>query len=168
MNVTIRPENAGDAGKIRAVTEAAFAASPYGYNNEAGIVSALRQADALSLSLVAESAGMVVGHVAVSPVQISDGAQGWYGLGPMSVLPECQCQGVGTLLMRETLDELQQAGVSGCVLLGDPGYYGKFGFARVPGLVFPGAPAQYFLALKLCGQCPVGTVSYHEAFAAGA
>ncbi len=166
MNVAIRPEIAGDFEAIRAVTEAAFSASSYGHNNEAEIVNALRQADALSFSLVAEVAGMVVGHVAVSPVQISDGALGWYGLGPISVLPGFQCQGIGALLMREALDALKGVGASGCVLLGDPKYYARFGFNNVPDLVFPGVPAEYFQALKFCGSFPVGTVSYHDAFAA--
>ena len=166
MNVAVRPENVGDVEKIRAVTEAAFSASSYGYNNEAEIVSALRQADALSLSLVAENAEMVVGHVAVSPVQISDVAIGWFGLGPISVLPLFQRQGVGALLMREALDELKRSGASGCVLLGDPKYYGKFGFNNVSGLVLPGVPAEYFQAVAFCGRFPVGAVSYHEAFTA--
>ncbi len=166
MHVAIRPATAGDAEKIRAVTEAAFSASSYGYNNEAEIVSALRQADALSLSLVAENAGMVVGHVAVSPVRIADGAPGWFGLGPISVLPGSQRQGVGALLMRAALDKLKQTGASGCVLLGDPEYYRKFGFNTVPDLVFPGAPAEYFQAVKFREQFPVGTVAYHAAFAA--
>lgn len=151
---------------IRAVTEAAFSASPYGHHNEAGIVEALRQADALSLSLVAEVAGKIVGHVAVSPVQISDGALGWHGLGPISVLPCSQCQGIGAMLMHESLGALNRVGASGCVLLGDPEYYGRFGFNNVPDLVFPGVPAEYFQALKFRGSFPAGTVSYHEAFAA--
>ena len=166
MNVSIRSETAVDSEAIRTVTEAAFSASSYGHNNEAGIVNALRQADAFSLSLVAEIAGRIVGHVAVSPVQISDGALGWHGLGPISVLPDFQCQGIGALLMREALDALKGAGASGCVLLGDPKYYGRFGFNNVPDLVFPGVPAEYFQALNFRGSFPVGTVSYHEAFAA--
>ena len=164
MNVAIRPEKAGDAEIIGAITEAAFSASAYGHNGEAQIVSALREADALSLSLVAETAEMVIGHVAVSPVRISDGAQGWHGLGPISVLPNYQYKGVGSLLMRAALDELKLSGASGCILVGDPKYYGRFGFNNVPDLVYPGVPAEYFQALKFRGSFPVGTVSYHDAF----
>ena len=166
MKVVIRPENVGDAEQIGVVIEAAFSASSYGYNNEAEIVTALRQADALTLSLVADNAGTVVGHVAVSPVQISDVARGWFGLGPISVLPESQCQGVGALLMLEALAELKRIEASGCVLLGDPKYYGKFGFENVPELALPGVPPEYFQAVTFCEQFPAGTVSYHEAFAA--
>ena len=83
---------------------------------------------------------------------------------PISVLPNYQYKGVGSLLMRAALDELKLSGASGCILVGDPKYYGRFGFNNVPDLVYPGVPAEYFQALKFRGSFPVGTVSYHDAF----
>lgn len=97
---TIRSETPADIEAIAAVTKAAFAMLAISDHTEQYIVEALRAAGALTVSLVAERAGRVVGHIAFSPVTISDGTPGWYGLGPVSVLPECQRQGIGAALIR--------------------------------------------------------------------
>lgn len=110
----------------------------------------------------------IVGHVAASAVTISSGAQGWFGLGPISVWPDRQGQGIGSALMQAALAELQQLGAMGCVVLGDPGYYSRFGFAVHPGLELPGVPPQYFQALSFGTALPQGTVQYHAAFEATA
>jgi putative acetyltransferase len=149
---------------IRAVIEVAFADSTHGLNNEPHIVEALRQAGALCISLVVEEQERVVGHVAVSAVVVSDGAQGWFGLGPIAVLPEHQRKGIGATLMREALGTLKQNGAQGCVLVGEPEYYGRFGFNSIPDLIYPGVPPKYFQALTFCESFPIGSVSYHEAF----
>src|SRR5690606_17497287 len=107
------------------------------------ILSALRESGQLSVSLVADESGTVVGHVAVSPVVVSDGATGWYGLGPLSVAPERQGQGVGGQLVEHALAELRRLGASGCVVLGDPKYYSRFGFIAEPSLALPGVPPEY-------------------------
>ena len=86
----IRNELESDVETISSVTRAAFESWPYGNHTEEFIVNALRAANALTVSLVAEAGGKVVGHIAFSPVTISDGSQNWYGLGPISVLPEFQ------------------------------------------------------------------------------
>jgi predicted N-acetyltransferase YhbS len=106
------------------------------------------------------------GHVAISPVSISSGAEGWYGLGPISVAPARQVQGVGSRLMEHGLAELHRLGASGCVVLGDPNYYARFGFKTEPSLVFPGVPPEYFQCISFAGPVPIGTVSYHESFSA--
>lgn len=131
-------------------------------------MAALRKAGQLAVSLVAEDAGAIVGHVAVSPVTISSGAAGWYGLGPISVAPAQQGRGIGTQLMQQALAALRERGAAGCVVLGDPGYYARFGFRAESSLVLPGVPAEYFQALLLDGVLPAGIVSYHEAFSAQA
>jgi putative acetyltransferase len=160
----IRPETADDFAAIHALTEQAFRGHPHSDGSEPLIVQRLRAAGALTLSLVAEVDGALVGHVAVSPVAISDGTPGWYGLGPISVTPDRQRQGVGSALMRAALARLAAQGAAGCVLLGDPAWYGRFGFAARAGLVYPGPPADHFMALPLGGAVPQGVVSYHPAF----
>lgn len=166
MNITIRHEESRDITEIDAITKAAFSASSYGLNNEPEIIKALRKADALVISLVAENDTKLVGHVAVSPVQISDRAEGWYGLGPLSVLPEYQRQGIGATLIQEVLNGLRRQSAAGCVLVGEPAYYARFGFNNSPDLKYPGIPGKYFQALKFGASMPVGVVSYHEAFMA--
>lgn len=163
-HVLIRPEALADASAIEAVTIAAFREAEHTSHNEQDIVRALREAGALTVSLVAEIEGAVVGHVAISPVSIADGASGWFGLGPISVLPARQANGVGAGLMRAALDTLRKLGGAGCVVLGDPAYYSRFGFRAEPLLVFPGVPAEYFQALPLQGALPNGEVTYHPAF----
>ena len=87
MTFDIRPESSADLAAIREVTRAAFSNAAHASHTEHLIVDALRQAGALSLSLVAQTGAYIIGHVAVSPITISDGATGWFGLGPVSVLP---------------------------------------------------------------------------------
>jgi len=108
----------------------------------------------------------VVGHIAFSPVTISDGAPGWYGLGPVSVLPPHQRQGIGAALIEEGLSRLRRMGAGGCCLVGHPDYYGRFGFVNPPGLEHEGVPPEAFFALALDGAMPQGTVTFHEGFSA--
>jgi putative acetyltransferase len=160
----IREETAADVAGIEAVTVAAFLHAPHTSHTEQHIVSALRKAGRLTVSLVAEANGKIVGHVAVSPVCISDGTSAWFGLGPISVTPEHQRCGVGSRLMREALRVLREQGAAGCVLLGEPQYYGRFGFQVDPNLILPDVPPGYFQAMSFDSSRPRGTVSYHEAF----
>lgn len=162
----IRPERPEDVDAIARVTEAAFAQAAHASGTERFIVDALRREGGLVVSLVACDASGVVGHVAVSPVAVSGGADGWYGLGPISVQPACQGRGVGSALMREALAELRRRGARGCVLLGDPAFYRRFGFVQATGLTLPGVPPEYFLVLAFDGEAPLGKVRYHRAFEA--
>ena len=110
--------------------------------------------------------GRVVGHIAFSPVNLSDGTPDWYGLGPVSVLPAYQRQGIGKALIREGLSRLKRLHARGCCLVGHPEYYKKFGFDNFPGLAHEGVPPEFFLALAFDGKTPQGTVTFHEAFKA--
>jgi putative acetyltransferase len=168
VTIGIRPEAPADIAAIEAVTVAAFLDAPHTSHTEQFIVAALRRAGALAVSLVAVEKGAVIGHVAASPVVIADGAAGWYGLGPISVLPARQGLGVGSRLMDEALGVLCTRGAAGCVLLGDPALYGRFGFRAEPDLVLPGVPPEFFQVLLLGGAMPHGVVSYHAAFDARA
>lgn len=166
MNLQIRAEVPADASAIHNLTIAAFKNAQHTDHTEQFIVRALRAADALSLSLVAVIDDEIVGHVAVSEVSVSDGATGWFGLGPLSVLPEFQDRGIGSRLMDEALAELEERGAAGCVLLGDPAYYSRFGFKPEADLVLQGVPPEYFQALAFSQYLPQGTVTYHSAFSA--
>ncbi|WP_339858756.1 N-acetyltransferase [Pseudohongiella acticola] len=121
-------------------------------------------AQALAISKVAELDGELVGHVAILPVAVSDGAEGWFGLGPISVLPQFQGQDIGTALIKSAMADIEAQGAAGCVVLGDSGYYGRFGFSVVEGLTYPGVPAEYFQAKPFDGRFPQGDVVYHQAF----
>jgi len=162
--LTIRQETPADIAAIDEVTRQAFLHAEHTEHTEQFIVRALRNANALSVSLVAERDGAIIGHAAASPVRISDGTPRWYGLGPLSVAPAHQSQGVGSELVRRLLDNLRQLGAAGCVVLGEPAYYGRFGFRAESTLRLPGVPPAYFQALVLEGTLPSGSVSYHPAF----
>lgn len=168
MNYLIRPETPADVASIHALTAAAFAHAAHSSHTEAFIVDALRARVELTVSLVAVDESRLLGHVAVSPVSISDGSAGWFGLGPISVAPAWQGQGIGSALMDAAIDALRRQHARGCVLLGEPAYYHRFGFRAEPALVLPGVPAGYFQALCLQPPLPQGEVRYSPAFEATA
>lgn len=160
----LRRERPGDEPAIARVVAAAFAGIPHSDGSEPAIVAELRRAGALTLSLVAELEGELAGHAAFSPVEIGDGAAGWYGLGPVAVRPDVQRRGVGGALVRWGLELLRERGASGCVVFGWPDYYARFGFRREPRLVLPGLPQEHFQALAFRGEVPRGEVRYAAAF----
>ncbi|MDD2754946.1 MAG: N-acetyltransferase [Methanothrix sp.] len=166
MDFVIRSETESDIKAISEITKAAFESLDISHHTEQFIVDALRDGNVLSLSLVAVAGNRVVGHIAFSPVTISDGSPGWYGLGPISVLPELQKQGIGKSLMQEGLARLRSMGAKGCILVGDPGFYERFGFRSPRDLVIEGVPQQFVLALPLEEKKASGTVVFHEAFTA--
>ena len=168
MKIVIRSERESDIQAIFELTKAAFAKLAISNQTEQFIVNALRDAKALTISLVAKADDndRVVGHIAFSPVTISDGSLGWYGLGPISVLPELHRQGIGKSLIHEGLSSLKSLGAKGCVLVGDPGYYERFGFRSLPNLVIAGVPQEYVLALPFEENRANGVVTFHEGFGA--
>jgi putative acetyltransferase len=168
QGMTIRAEVESDIQVIGEITKIAFATLAISQHTEQFIIKALRAAGALTVSLAAEIDGKVVGHVAFSPVTISDGSPEWYGLGPVSVLPPHQRQGIGSALIRAGLSRLQARGGQGCMLVGEPDYYRRFGFRNPPTLTLEGVPPQYFLALPFTDQTPRGAAVFHSAFTAQA
>jgi putative acetyltransferase len=166
VEVTIREETPADMAAIADVTLAAFKDHPISRQTEPFIIAALRDAGALTLSLVAELDGRVVGHIAFSPLTISDGAAGWYGMGPVSVLPAYQRRGIGRKLVGEGLSRLKASGGQGCALVGDPKFYQRFGFRNYPDLVHEGVPQAVFLALPFGDEVPRGSVFFHDGFRA--
>ena len=162
--ISIRNETDADVAAIAEVTIAAFKTLEISNHTEQFIIAKLRVAKALTVSLVAEIDGRVIGHIAFSPMSISDGTRNWYGLGPVSVSPAYQRQGIGKALIREGLSRLKALGAGGCCLVGHPEYYRRFGFVNTPGLVCEGVPQEVFFALSIDGHLPQGTVGFHEAF----
>ena len=162
--ITVQTEVEDDVAAIHSLTAQAFENVPYSDQREPLIVDALRDQQALTLSLVAHAGDVRVGHIAFSPVTLSDGASGWFGLGPVSVLPSRQGEGIGSELVLAGLEQLKARGAQGCVLLGDPNWYKRFGFVATPLLRLPGVPAEYFQALLLSGEWPDADVHYHPAF----
>ena len=162
--VTIRPEASGDEATIHALTETAFRDMPFSEGDEQHVIDRLRRDGDLTLSLVAEDEERIVGHIAFSPVTISDGAAGWYGLGPVSVWPELHHQGIGGALITRGIADMRAMGAKGIVLLGSNEYYPRFGFEHFPQLTYPGPPPEYFQALLLDGKMPSGKVNFAPGF----
>jgi len=161
----IRDEVPEDTQAIEALTVVAFKDKPYSAGTEYIIVNRLRDAGALALSLVAELDGKIVGHVAFSLVTINEEDKGWYGLGPISVQPELQKQGIGSKLIQIGLARILEMGARGCILLGNPEYYQRFGFRSYPELIYEGSPApEDFMAIPFYNEIPNGQVEYHIAF----
>jgi putative acetyltransferase len=166
QNILIRDEQPDDIPVISEVTIAAFETMEISNHTEQFIVQALRSANALDISLVAEVDGRVVDHIAFSPVTMSDGTKNWYGLGPVSVHPDFQRQCIGKALIHEGLARLKHIGAKGCCLVGYPQYYRQFGFENVEGLILEGVPQDVFFVLSFDGSIPQGHVMFHEAFSA--
>ena len=164
--VTIRNEKDTDRDAITNVTISAFNTIEISQHTEHYIIKSLRIANALTLSLVAEIDNLIVGHIAFSPVTISDGSKNWYGLGPVSVLPSYQRKGIGKSLISEGLTRLKALNANGCCLVGHPEYYTKFGFKNVAELSVDGVPPVVFFAYLINGNMPKGVVNFHEAFKA--
>jgi putative acetyltransferase len=162
----IRKEKNTDFESITNVTIEAFKNHPISRQTEHFIINALRSAEALTISLVAEIDGQIVGHIAFSPITISDGTTEWYGLGPVSVLPKYQRQGIGKALINKGLSLLKDMGAQGCALVGPLDYYKKFGFKNYPEMIHEGVPQEVFLALPFTEKIPKGIAVFHEGFKA--
>lgn len=160
----IRPEASDDVAAISRLTEAAFRGHSHSDGSEPRIIGRLRAAGALSCSIVAVDEGEVIGHAAASPITIGAADEGWFGLGPVSVTPGRQGRGVGVALVDAVLNRLRAVDARGCVVLGEPSYYERFGFRPWAQLILPGVPASHFLALSFDGPIPSGKVAYHQAF----
>ncbi|MFC7520871.1 GNAT family N-acetyltransferase [Xanthomonas populi] len=168
MNVLIREASDADAAAIELLTMVAFMRSEHSRHDEQHVIAALRNDGALTLSLVVDHDGYVVGHLAVSPVSLSDHSPGWYALGPLAIGPGHQRQGLGTRLVQSALANLRERGAAGCLALGAPVFFKRLGFAVEPGLVLPDVPASELQALSFGDRLlPLADVSYHPAFGLG-
>lgn len=164
MKIETRPEERADQREIFAITQAAFNGKRYSNDTEAPIIDQLRKDGDLTISLVAIIAGDIVGHIAFSPAAIGDELNGWYGVGPVSVTPRFQRQGIGQSLMKAGLDKLKAQNANGCVLVGDPNYYGRFGFEGDCGLTYGDTSPYYVQRLAFGRVEPTGEVRFAPAF----
>jgi putative acetyltransferase len=164
MDFLVRPEAPGDYAAIYDLTKRAFAPMPFAAGDEQYLINQLRDAGALSVSLVAVLDGRIVGHVAFSPAIAADESEGWYALGPVSVEPELQHKGIGKALINAGLIILRDNDAAGCVLVGNPAYYTRFGFRPFPTLAPEGEPAEYYQILPLRIAEPTAVVGFHPLF----
>ena len=163
--ICIRPELSADMSQVHAVVEAAFSASAFGHHGEADLIERLRAGCSEILSLAAECEGRLVGHVLFSPVSLhlagdcdSSPICTGMGLGPLAVLPARQRRGIGSRLVEEGLDLLRQRGCPFACVLGDPAFYGRFGFqpAAPLGILceFGGAENGAFQIIYMTDEAP--------------
>lgn len=164
MKLNIQTACDTDNQAIDQLIQSVFKDASYSEQTEHLIVQTLRTADQLSLSLVAKINDEVVGHIAASPVAISDHSQNWYGLGPLSVHPDYQQHGIGSALVENLLQTLKRHRAAGCVVLGEPSYYRRFGFSVHKQLWLEGVPSDYFQAISFEDKSAEGEVKYHQAF----
>jgi putative acetyltransferase len=160
----LRDEIPGDEVAIHELTKIAFASIEMSDGTEPQIVDRLRESGDLILSLVVLDDEQIVGHIAFSPVSISKSPGQWFGLGPVSVHPEHQNAGIGRQLIEVGLQRLRSLNAAGCVLLGDPAYYGRFGFSSPGNLIYGEVPVEYIQALNFGPVLAKGEVQYAPAF----
>ncbi|QJB68686.1 GNAT family N-acetyltransferase [Parasphingorhabdus halotolerans] len=164
MTIAIRPETPADHAAIYDITKRAFAPMPYSDGDEQDLIDRLRNASALAISLVAEQDGAVVGQVTFTEAFAADGSDGWYALGPVAVEPELQSRKIGAQLIEAGIALLCERGAAGCVLVGNPAYYGRFGFKPFPELCPKGEPTESFQILPLGVAGPSAVISFHPLF----
>jgi putative acetyltransferase len=164
MECLIRPEQADDYPAIYNVTKRAFATMPFADGDEQDLIGRFRSSGVLALSLVAELDGKVVGQITLTPALAADGSPGWFALGPIAVAPENQNYGIGSKLIEAGIAWMRGQNAGGCVLVGNPAYYSRFGFGAYPALAPPGEPTEYYQILPLRVQEPSIVVGFHPLF----
>jgi len=161
----IRNERPEDDEAIHALTLKAFAPMSFSNGSEAPIVRELRRSGDLTVSLVAELDGEIVGHIAFSPVTIEGVHDSWFGLGPIAVEPAQQRGGIGKALILAGLAELRERGAAGCALIGNPAIYGRVGFDSDGLLTYEGIESRSVQRIVFSGAPPRGELRFASAFA---
>jgi putative acetyltransferase len=162
----IRDQTEVDFSAVHQLVIAAFKTLPIASGTEQFIMDELWRSDAATVALVAEDAGGIVGQAAFSKVLVGGRDVGWHGCGPVGVLPARHKQGIGSALMREGLKRLRALGSKGCVVVGDPAYYKRFGFDNTAAMREPAVPPQYFMVIRFEGEMPKGDVKFDKAYEA--
>jgi len=164
LRIKTRKENNSDHDTIRSVTEIAFRGKPYAGGDEQIVIDRLRKSGKLALSDVALIDDVAVGHIAFSPAKASDNSQPWFALGPVSVLPEYQGNGIGSKLILEGLAQIEKQGALGCVLTGNPNYYRKFDFDLAPEHAPSDEDRDHFMMRCFTNFKPRGPLFFDSAF----
>jgi len=163
-SITIRSETPGDVDAIRQVNIDAFLHHPISHQTEHLIVDALRAAHALELSLVADDAGEVVGHIAFSPAAIGDAMYGWFLVGPVAVLPQRQGEGIGRALVEVGLESYGRGRRSAASWSAIRRSTRRFGFRSRPEVTTPECRTRSCCVCRCLNDAPRGDVIAHEAF----
>ena len=161
--VDIRGEQSEDHADIHEVTRLAFTGQPFSEGDEPELIDRLRSEGALTLSLVAMDGDVLVGQITFSPADLTSGKGAWYALGPVSVTPSRQGEGIGSRLIESGLDRIKTMGAMGCILTGNPDYYVRFGFRLAPENCPENEPPEHFMLKLLQSEAPKGQFSFHEA-----
>ncbi len=164
MDVLIRPETPEDHQAIFDIIQRAFAPMPYAGGDEQLLPNRFRDANILACSLVAESDSSVIGQITLTPALSADGSTGWYAIGPLAVEPALKHQGIGSMLMRAAIQWMREQAATGCVLVGNPDYYSRFGFRLYPDLAPAGEPAEFYQMLSFDDLEPNHVVHFHPLF----
>jgi putative acetyltransferase len=164
QDLQIRDELPADHEVVYQVIRDAFEGRPYAGGDEQDLVNVLRDSGSLTVALVAELEGEIIGHIAFSPATASDGTGPWFTLGPVAVRPDRQMQGIGGRLISEGLEKIRGLGALGCILTGNPVYYRRFGFEFSPPNVPEGESEEFFMVHTFAGQLPGGPFRFDEAF----
>ena len=164
LAMRIRSEQITDIPGIHQLTTDAFAPKSFSDGTEPQIIDDLRTTGDLTLSLIAEQDELLLGHVAFSLVTINEIDKQWYGLGPISVTPDLQGEGIGSALINEGLNILRGKGARGCALVGDPNYYSRFGFISDGNLRCIGFPDEHVQWISFNGESPIGQLAFNPAF----
>jgi putative acetyltransferase len=156
----IREETPADIDAIHRLTVVAFAPMPFSDQTEADAIKALRRDGDLTISLVMAEDGTILGHVAFSPVTIGGVHNGWFGLGPVSVTPARQKQGIGKALISRGLDILRERGANGCALIGNPDIYSRMGFRCDGRLHYRDLDTKFVQRIAFHGDAPSGILVF--------
>ena len=148
---------------VKDVLKQVFLNHPHSDNKEHLIVENLINNNNDVLSMVGIDNDKVVAFITYSKVKFDNDNDNWVGLAPVAVLPEYQGCGLGSKIIKSSLEQIKQS-YDGCVVMGEGEYYKRFGFDVVDGLFFEGVPTEYFMAQSFKGTKPQGAVVYNEAF----
>ena len=159
----VRHETPADIRAIHDLTFTAFKPMRFSDDTEADSINALRADGDLTISLVAEDGGEIIGHIAFSPVTIDDAHNGWFGLGPIAVKPERQRRGVGKALICRGLQLLRGQGANGCALIGNPDIYSRVGFDSDGRLKYRDLEPEFVLRTVFRGPAPIGVLKFAPA-----
>ncbi len=135
MEITIRAEQPDDGVRITDVVRRAYASVPYSDHREHQMVERLRRTEAYNpaLSLLATVGDEAIGHILLTRAEIRSERSNvtTLALAPLSVVPEYQCRGIGTMLVESAHQRAADLGFGSIVLVGPAAYYRRFGYERL-------------------------------------